>query len=134
MRYYDINGFHICYSTETFFECENSKEHPSIGFYKRGEIVRETIKETINQIDENTAEITVIYRNTKLHKGAKVNCPHCGGKIVYLGWRVYVEDLRNQKIVMNIISIGTKYPYSKYCKTLKNRKATIDRLIKKYTK
>ena len=134
MRYYDLgNGFHVCYSTTTFFECENSEEHPMKGLYRRGEIIRETISDTIKQIDENIAEITIIFRNTKLYKGVDVNCPHCDGKIICLGWKVYVEDHRNQKIVMNIISMGTKYPYSKYCKTLKTRKATIDRLRKKYS-
>lgn len=135
MRYYDLgNGFHVCYSTVTHFECENYERHKAReGHYKRGNIVHSKINESHVIIDENTAEVTVVYRNTKLHKGAKAKCPHCEGNIKYLGWRVVVEDNRKRKVVANLYSTGTKYPYSKYCKTLKNRKATIDRLIKKYS-
>ena len=135
MRYYDLgNGFYVCYNTITSFQCEKHETHQAKGgYWNRGDIVREKIKESVKQIDKITTEITVIYRNTKLNRNTNANCPNCGSKIRYLGWRVFVEDNRKEKTVLGMFSTGTKYPYSKYCKTLKNRKATIDRLINKYS-
>ena len=45
---------------------------------------------------------------------------------------MWVENTKNTKVVANMFQTGTKFIYTKYCKTLKNRKTTIERLLKKY--
>jgi len=133
--YYTRGNYNICYSTESSFQCPNHENQDHVnncGFWKSGHYVRNTIEIERTQPDKNT---TVILRKetiTKLQKGVKCNCPTCDSPIEFLGWRTWVENTKNTKVVANMFRTGTKVVYTKYCKTLKTRKETINRLLKKY--
>lgn len=134
-RYYSEGNFNINYATETSFQCPNHENQDHInngGFWHSGNYVRNSKELSRKTVDRNTTVIVTELMITKLAKSVKCNCPVCGSPIEFLGWRVWVENVKNKKIVGGMFQSGVKTVYTKYCKTLKTRKATVNRLLNKY--
>lgn len=145
LRYYDLGRYHVCWHVKGIFCCENSETHhkhtidnkvkqfsPTSAIVTVGEYVWEEIDYQKEVIDNNITKHTSIKLSTKAHKGMKANC-QCGGKYVWKGWRVWVEDVKNVKEMGGLFRTGTKIVYERYCKTLKTRREVIDRLYNKYS-
>lgn len=134
--YYTNGNYHICYNKQASFECVNAetdkKGHMSWGWWKTGDFIRNDEEISREKIDNHTTEVITKTTITKAHKGMKTPCPYCDGKIIFNGWRVWVENIKNEKVVAGMFRGGIKTVYSKNCKTLKNRRDTINRLLKKY--
>ena len=125
--YYTVGNYRISYSTVPKFKC------PEHGSWKQGDNIRNNKVIEKIKIDNNTTRIIMEVLITKLYKGAKAKCPACGSRIVFQGWHVTVENTSKRKMLAGI-QIGSTYVYDRYCKTLKNRKETINRLLNKYRK
>ncbi len=133
--YYTSGNYHICYNKQATFQCSNSDNQDHInrgGVWRSGDYVRNEKEIKHIEIDKNITKVLLEITRTKLQKGVKCNCPVCNSPIEFIGWRVWVENVKNKKIIAGLFQTGTKTIYTKYCKTLKNRRATIERLLKKY--
>ena len=136
--YYTSGNYHICYHKQGSFQCINYGEDKNIhmnvnrGSWTTGDHIYKNEEISRVKIDNHTTEVVKKTTIIKVHKGMKEPCPYCGGKIIFNGWRVWVENIKNEKVVAGMFSTGTKTVYSKQCKTLKNRRETINRLLKKY--
>ena len=130
MRYYECGKYEIWYATKALFRCDDyiyeRHLHCGKGSWNTGEIVRVTKKIDEIIVNKNITKIIQECTVTKLKKGIKAECPFCGKTIKFIGWRVWVTiPSKRSEYVRRFI-------YQKYCKTLKTRRATIDRLLKKY--
>ena len=127
----------VYYNSKAYWECVNSEcHHKSIDL--QGEKVRWNEDSKVQKISENESIITTTTRVMKLHKGCVALCRVCKERLTFLGWHVWVEDSREEKTIAAIkdfnFRTGTKIKDTKYCKTLKSRRKTIDGLLKKYSK
>ncbi len=134
--YYSQGNYRICYNKQASFQCINAetdkKQHLNRGWWKTGDFISNDEEISREKINDYTTELITKTTITKVHKGMKTPCPYCGGKIIFEGWRVWVENIKNEKIVVGMWREGVETLYSKQCKTLKNRRETINRLLNKY--
>jgi len=135
--YYEtgIKELLVYYQSKASWECQNPECRVGRD-YLQGNFVTWSEKCETKTISINERLIIETLRKVRLHKGCTALCPSCKQKLTYLGWYVWVEDRRQVKALGKLMGFkmetGAKTKESKYCKTLKSRRLTIDRLIKKY--
>ena len=137
MRYYyptGIKGLVVYYQSKASWQCQ-TPECSNKSIHLQGEKIRWSENVEVRKISENESLLIDTVRVMKLHKGCTALCPSCKQKLTFLGWEVWVEDNRKEQILAVIegfhFRTGVKIKDRRLCKTLKSRKATVNRLIKK---